>query len=145
MDRSEFLKVCGKSCLAFTGISAVLTSCVSSRNVQATVSENKITLMKKEFLRKENSASYRPSLIVRAQGLSHPIVIYRKSESEFRALSLECPHQHMELNVSGDLISCSAHGSEFNNEGKVTQGPADRDLTSYRITETEQTITIYLR
>lgn len=71
-------------------------------------------------------------------------MVYRFSETDFKALLLRCTHQSYELNVSGDLISCAAHGSEFTNKGDVVQGPAEQSLKSFPITIDENNIYIQL-
>ena len=37
----------------------------------------------------------------------------------------------VELNVNGELLTCSAHGSEFNPKGEVVNGPATARLRSF--------------
>ena len=66
--------------------------------------------------------------------LQHPICIYRFNENTFKALLMKCTHQGAELQVFGDKLQCPAHGSEFNNQGEVKDGPADHDLRTFPIT-----------
>ena len=47
---------------------------------------------------------------------------------------MQCTHQGAELQASGDMLQCPAHGSEFNNKGTVTNGPADTDLRTFPVT-----------
>ena len=73
-------------------------------------------------------------IIVRNDALQYPIYLYRFSENEFSALLMKCTHQGTELQAAGDHLHCPAHGSEFNNKGMMTQGPAETTLRSFKIT-----------
>ncbi len=54
-------------------------------------------------------------------------------------------HQGAELQASGDVLQCPAHGSEFNNKGMVTNGPASANLRTFRVAVTNNEIFIDLR
>jgi len=62
-------------------------------------------------------------------------LVYRESRvalmqanGEIYALSLVCTHLGCTLNVTGERLSCPCHGSEFDRQGRVLKGPADRVL-----------------
>ncbi len=52
----------------------------------------------------------------------------------FRCLSAICTHLGCTVNRSGGGFHCPCHGSTFDNQGKVTSGPAPRGLTWYLVT-----------
>ncbi|MCX7736387.1 MAG: Rieske 2Fe-2S domain-containing protein [Candidatus Kapabacteria bacterium] len=57
-----------------------------------------------------------------------PIVIIRKSQTEFLVLSLICTHQGCEVDVpdSNNVLNCYCHNSKFSaNDGSVMKGPDD--------------------
>jgi Rieske Fe-S protein len=58
---------------------------------------------------------------------------------------MKCTHQGNELSASGDHLTCSAHGSEFNNKGMVAQGPAEKNLRAFKVTADADKIFIDLR
>ncbi len=62
----------------------------------------------------------------------------------FVALSLICTHQG--CTVGYDSVAtgfkCPCHGSEYNINGAVTQGPAPQALTKYKITITNNVLTV---
>ncbi len=132
----------GLSCI---GVSASLNSCTSVHHVTGVTSNNTISVNRSEFIQtKGEKSGFRKYIIVRAENLNYPIVVYRFSETDFKALLLRCTHQSYVLNVSGDLISCSAHGSEFTNKGDVVQGPAEQSLQSFPVKMDENMIYIQL-
>ena len=65
----------------------------------------------------------------------HKVVVTQPSQGVFKAFTAVCTHQGCTLDgVSGGLISCPCHGSEFRvADGSVRRGPADRPLTEYPV------------
>lgn len=65
-------------------------------------------------------------------------------EGSFVALSLICTHQG--CTVGFDSVAtgfkCPCHGSEYNITGGVTQGPAPAALTRYKVTITDNILTV---
>ena len=54
--------------------------------------------------------------------------------AELFALSSTCTHRRCKLEAEPDnTFSCPCHGSTFNADGKVVEGPARRDLPVYEI------------
>ncbi len=55
-----------------------------------------------------------------------PIVLYRQSDGQVRALEDRCPHRFVKLSegkVQGDRVECAYHGWQFNAEGKCVSIP----------------------
>lgn len=143
MNRKEFISSCGFACMGVIGIS-IAQACKPTKQVQGTVKDNQLQLDKKEFeYLKGERILYRKSIVYKVENLQFPIVIYRFSDSEYSALLLRCTHQNNELNLNGDIMTCSAHGSEFGNRGEVIQGPAEQKLESFKITSDEKKIYIH--
>lgn len=144
MDRKEFIKTCGYSCLGFIGLS-FLDSCTPTKYLQAGSENNQLQIARSEFTEiKKSKTQVRRYVIVKTSALNYPLVLYRFSDTDFSALLLQCPHQGAELNVHGDLLSCSAHGSEFNHKGELMQGPAEQGLKKFKVTTDNQNIYIHL-
>src|SRR6516225_12356882 len=54
-----------------------------------------------------------------------------RSGAKLIALSAYCTHRKCKLRAESDhSFSCTCHGSTFDPNGKVTEGPAKRDLTA---------------
>lgn len=144
MNRRKFLTdTCG-ACLAMAGLSTALSSCSTSHYLTGVLGNDRLIIDKKEFRYKEKT-SYRSFIIVRNDALQYPICVYRFGEDNYAALWMRCSHQGAELQVSGNYLQCPAHGSEFSNHGRVTNGPADKDLRTFPITIDNNQLFIDLR
>ena len=44
---------------------------------------------------------------------------------------MKCTHQGAELQASGDVLQCPAHGSEFNNQGTGNQWPGRMTISEH--------------
>lgn len=64
---------------------------------------------------------------------------YRHDDGRLHIVSAECTHLKCTIQWNGDerTWDCPCHGSRFTYEGKVVNGPANRDLTSYIETEND--------
>ncbi len=142
MKRKEFIKTCGYACLGATIIGTVLQSCVSTKTISANISGDNLIVPKTDFIKNEDYLKY---VIVNNNNLQFPIYVFRFSETEYTALYLQCTHQGNELNAYGDKLVCSAHGSEFDNKGNVTNGPATKPLRSFPIQIDNQNLLISLK
>jgi len=145
MNRHEFIKICGGTCLGLIGIGSVLQSCGTTYLVEGTLNNNRLQIKKSDFIKVEkDQTKYRKYILVKTPSLDYPVVVYRNNESTYTALLMRCTHQGNELNVSGDILTCPAHGSEFAKNGEVIQGPAEQNLTSYPVTIDQDKIYIQL-
>ena len=146
MDRRNFLKKSCSACLSLTVISSMVSSCVSTKYVSGKVAKDGITIDKDDFkIKQKGGTAYSSFVIVRNEILKYPICIYRMNNDEYTALWMRCTHQGAELQASGDVLQCSAHGSEFNSKGQVRNGPANTALRTFPVTVTNNEIFIDLR
>lgn len=146
MDRKEFLKNCGYTCLGALGVSMVAQSCASARQLNAPIVDNRMQIPLSAFIQqsKNGSSQFRRYVIARNELLNYPLVVYRNTDNDYTALLLRCSHQFNELNVNGELLTCPAHGSEFNANGDVVQGPAEMKLRTFSITTDQKNLYIQL-
>ena len=146
MDRRNFLKKSCSACLSLTVISSMVSSCVSTKYVSGKVAKDGITIDKDDFkIKQKGGTAYSSFVIVRNEILKYPICIYRINDDEYTALWMRCTHQGTELQASGDVLQCSAHGSEFNSKGQVRNGPANTALRTFPVRVTNNEIFIDLR
>ncbi len=128
MDRRDFLN----KGLVFAGVGlaipilSLLSSC--ERTETMPVGDKLIELNLKDF----------PELLKVGGALKknfdnlnsgYPIIIIRKSESEFLALSSRCTHQGCIVNLPvkpNETLDCPCHGSKFSSsDGSVIEDPTD--------------------
>ncbi|MBI4499558.1 MAG: Rieske (2Fe-2S) protein [Gemmatimonadetes bacterium] len=62
-----------------------------------------------------------------------PILIVHQSAGGYHALSLQCTHEGCPVNATPlqGILTCPCHGSRFDLEGRVVQGPAEFPLGRY--------------
>lgn len=143
IKRKQFIQQCGLACAGGGVLMAWLQSCATQKTVSATYDNKRLIVPLTAFYTgSTEEKKWNRTTIVRHDKVPFPIVVYRLKEGEYRALLLRCTHQGSELNVYGDLISCSAHGSEFDNKGQVLQGPAETSLQSYTVNADNQNVYI---
>lgn len=146
MDRKDFLVKACTACLAMTGVPVLLSSCGATHYITGNIVTDGLHISKDDFkIGKQGATAYRSFIIVRNDTLQYPICVYRFSDNEYSALWMRCTHQGTELQASGDSLQCPAHGSEFNNKGAVTSGPADNALRGFPVTVSGKELFIDLR
>ena len=146
MDRKQFIKACGISCLGLSTSTFALTGCASVYSVQGTVSNKTISFPKDSFLQTKKSGEKiaRQVVVVNVDNLKFPVAVYDDGNDKYTAVWHKCSHQGNEVSVHGDSLSCSAHGSEYDRSGKVTKGPAKEDLRRFNVRSDQATIFIEL-
>ncbi len=70
--------------------------------------------------------------------ISEPPVLLLRTDDGFSAVSLVCTHLGCTLEVHSQGFTCPCHGSRFDPEGTVVQGPAGRSLQSLLVEVTEE-------
>ena len=74
------------------------------------------------------------------------MLLYRQSESTVKVYSRNCTHAGCTIGVfsSSGISSCQCHGSMFDTNGNVINGPAAIPLNQYSATISEDIVTITL-
>ena len=146
MHRRELIKQSCLGCLTGSLLSISLSNCVVTHYATGFMENIGLAVSKSEFIYlKKEQALTRKYIIVQNEKLEFPIYLYRFSENDFSAVWMKCTHQGAELRASGDALHCPSHGSEFNNRGMLSQGPAEINLRSFPISVLEDKILIDLR
>ena len=68
-----------------------------------------------------------------ADALEYPVFLIKVSNDRFVALSTECAHLGCTVKKRPSVIRCSCHGSAYDFEGNVLQGPAERPLERFPV------------
>jgi Rieske Fe-S protein len=146
MNRKTFIKSCGFACLGGTALAGLLESCSASRLMDASISGDDLIVPVKIFeVRNGDSVSYKKYITVQHDLLLYPVCIYRENERAFSALWMQCTHQGASLQVFGDTLQCPAHGSEFNKDGTVQNGPALQPLRKFPVVVENNLLKISLK
>jgi len=72
------------------------------------------------------------SLKVVPAGATEPIYVLALGDGGFAALSPICTHLGCTVEIQAARLVCPCHGSTYERDGRVVQGPAQRALARYR-------------
>ena len=75
--------------------------------------------------------------------MERPIFLSRDESGAWSAVLASCTHRGCQPEPLGERLVCPCHGSEFSLDGEVLQGPADRPLTRYRVTDDGERLVIH--
>jgi nitrite reductase/ring-hydroxylating ferredoxin subunit len=142
MNRKDFIKTCGYACLGTTVFAPLMQSCVSTKSITASIEGENLLVPISHFESDKKVLKY---LVVNNPRLQYPVYVFRFSEHSYTALYMKCTHQGNELSAYGEKLVCSAHGSEFDNTGNATNGPASKPLRSFPVQLDNQNIFISLK
>lgn len=124
MDRREFLLSTCKACAAMVLVpAAALEGCAPSGKALAV--KDGVIEVPMDALGSNGTA------IVKAKGIGNKLMLVKRADGSFTALELNCPHKNGPLKQQGGHLVCQWHGSRFDLEGKVQNGPAKQDLKRY--------------
>ena len=71
-------------------------------------------------------------------------IAVQKNKNDYTALLLQCTHQSNQLTTVSDGYSCSLHGSRFDKNGNVTNGPAEAPLKKYKTSVNQTNLIIHI-
>ena len=145
MERRKFIKSCCYSAIGISVAGVLLSSCESIYYATITRKSNRLVVSKKEFIKiKNEKQSERKFVLIKEDELKYPVCLYKVSDNNYSASLLLCTHNGCELNVGGGRYTCPCHGAEFSINGKVLQGPAEKDLKTYKTETDNENIYIHL-
>jgi Rieske Fe-S protein len=146
MKRRDFIRTSCLSCISGSALTLALQGCSSAYYAkQIDLKQNELVIKKSEFIEiKKDKQSMRNVIVAKYEKLGFPIAIFRLDENQYSAIYLECTHQGNEVQPHGNYLVCEGHGSEFDNKGKVTQGPAEKALRTFEVKTDQENIYINL-
>lgn len=134
-DRRAFLKDACRVCLlgaVAMSVSELLPSCGTAvKGFKTTVANNKVEVPLSLF-------DTNPFQIISPKNFEYEIAVQKNTDNTFKALLMRCTHHENQLVPTGKGFYCSLHGSQFDKQGNVTKGPAEKPLPQLS-TETTQT------
>ena len=134
MERRNFISGIGKTA-AFICSGSLLNACSKSSSSPSTSLPFTIDLG-------QNLST------VGSSKINGNIVVIRIAASDdpssFDALSLICTHQGCSMNYDSNnsVLFCPCHGSMFDMNGKVLQGPATQPVKKYTVTVSNNILTV---
>lgn len=145
MERRKFIRTCCYFAIGTPMVTSLLQSCGAVYYATATNDAGKLVVAKSNFweIRKKKKIN-RTFVLIKTGGSNFPICIYKKEEDKYFASLLKCTHRGCELNVGGGIYSCPCHGSEFSIAGKVLEGPAYKNLKTFKTDTDNENIYIFL-
>jgi cytochrome b6-f complex iron-sulfur subunit len=111
-----------------------LVGCTPIKYVSGEVKNNAMVVDKSQW----GDAEF---VLVKNPKLPAPIFL-KHSGQGYSALLLECTHKQCEVRPNSRSLKCPCHGSEYDHVGKVLEGPAEKDLKSFKVWEDDKTIYI---
>lgn len=141
ISRREFIK---KSALGIVVGGTVLSS-VNIAKLAAETKSGKILRSGKDVVVNLNDA--KNSALAKVGGsifIDDDNILIRTSQTQFSAVNLICTHKGCTVEIEGNKFVCPCHGSEYTLEGKVTEGPAKKNLKTYKAVydPTAETVTV---
>jgi nitrite reductase/ring-hydroxylating ferredoxin subunit len=136
--RKDFLKMTGKASCAMllAGTAAGMLESCSAVKVYNTKADNgKVTIALAEFAESNTR-------IIRVEGLAYDMLVTKKADGTFTALLMKCTHQDFNLTAGRNGLYCGLHGSAFNLDGQVTNGPATGALRKFSVQQQDQYLII---
>ena len=141
MHRRKFISSSCKVCLlGAAGYSILqLESCASTSSVYKTAITDgnlnvPLTLFDKSALQ-----------IVRPNGWYYDVAVQKNTDDSYTALLLQCTHQENQLRPTGNGYHCSLHGSDFDKQGNVKKGPAEKSLQHFETSVNNNTLNIHIK
>ena len=139
MDRRDFVK---QSCIACIAAGAgmligSLSSCATLPVYKTSIDASTVTVPASLFAQ----GDFR---VIQPNGFFYNIGLRKEADGTYTALLLRCTHADNQLAPAGNGFKCSLHGSSFDKEGRVTQGPAERSLKKYQTEIISDQIVIHL-
>ena len=145
MERRKFIKTCCYSAVGIPLAASFLQSCGAIYYATSTREKGKLIVAKSEFVKvKKNKEVNRTFVLIKTNDSGFPICLCKTNKDAYTASLLKCTHNGCELNVGGGIYTCPCHGSEFSTSGRVLEGPADRDLKTFKTKTDHENIYIYL-
>ena len=150
-NRREFVKdaLTGIGTVAFGSFVMINQSSCSDSSPTEPTNSNGETSITVDLSLSENSGllTVGGALALAANELdSSGMLLYRQSESTVKVYSRNCTHAGCTIGgfSSSGISSCQCHGSMFDTNGNVINGPAAIPLNQYSATISEDIVTITL-
>jgi Rieske Fe-S protein len=140
-ERRKFIKSSCNLCLLAAGgvLFSELSACSpASKVLKVPVSGTTVQVPLNAFVTD-------PLVIVRPSGWYFDIAVRKMADHSYEALLLQCTHQQNQLMLNPHGYKCNLHGSQFDENGRVIKGPAERPLKKFNTELTNDQLIIQLK
>lgn len=141
-SRRAFLQRSGTALLG-TGlaISSGILGCTAMTTLEAVPHDGRLTVETAEF---RELAKVGGAVQVNPARPVDPILLVRVGADQYRAISSTCTHLGCQVRKTRYALRCPCHGSMYDFEGQVLNGPAQHPLTVYPVEVSGTIVTIHL-
>lgn len=80
--------------------------------------------------------------VVEVPGWKYNLLVVKEKDETFKALLMKCTHQGFKLTADRGGLHCNLHGSTFDLEGRVTNGPAAQPLATFPVLQQKDQLLI---
>lgn len=109
-----------------------MASCAAGlKRYQSQVSDGKLVV---DITQYPELAVAGGAILVSITGNGDALILTRTSDTGFRALSPICTHLGCEVRPTRFGFRCPCHGSAYDHNGRVVNGPANEPLSVYPVT-----------
>lgn len=141
MDRRNFLKSTCKACLlsaAAFSMADLLDACgTTMKGFKTMVNNNQVAVPLTLFATSDLQ-------IISPRNYDYEIAVRKNADSTYTALLMRCTHQANQLIPTGNGFVCSLHGSQFDKNGEVKKGPAEKHLQHLATTINDTNLIIHI-
>lgn len=116
---------------------SALSSCATLPIYKTAIANNKVSVPVALFAQSDFQ-------VIQPKDLFYNIGLRKEKDGSYTALLLRCTHADNQLITTGNGFKCNLHGSTFDKEGQVTQGPAEHSLKKYKTEIIADQIIIHL-
>ena len=121
MNRKDFIYKACIFCVAGASVSIIDSCKVSSKIVKAKINGGKIKVSNEDLKIEKN-------LVLEIDELPYPVFFSMNALKEVHSFYMKCTHRDYKLNFKNNEFYCNNHGSRYNFEGKIIEGPAKINL-----------------
>jgi Rieske Fe-S protein len=125
--RRDFVALCARAAIA--PLAPALAACASLAARPVTPVDGRLELALAHYPELGEPGG---SVKLQPAGRVEPVYVLALDEGGFAALSPVCTHLGCTVDIQGARLVCPCHGSTYDRQGRVLQGPAPRPLARYR-------------
>lgn len=135
MDRRTFVRQFS-SAAAGVGCAVLATGCAGLPYVNGVAEERGIRVLRADLEGLD--------FALLETGMGESPIFLSRSETGFVAVSTRCTHRGCTVAPESGLLACPCHGSRFQFDGELLEGPASRPLESFPVEAEADHITILI-